>query len=296
MENIKNRTIGHILALVTILIWGITFISTKILLNDFKPVEILIIRFVMGFLALWAIYPKKLGKIPAKDNILFMFAGLSGICLYYLLENISLVYTMASNCGVIMSFAPFFAAILSKIFIKSKENLGRNFFLGFLIAIIGIVLICFNGAKLKLNPLGDILALSAALVWGFYSIISKKISTLNYPLIPAVRRTFLYGILFMIPAAFLFNFNPDFSLFLKPVYLLNILFLGLGASALCFVFWNRALGVLGVVKTSVYIYLVPVITVLTSVLILKEPLTFHIVFGTLLTISGLFVSRLKKRG
>ena len=203
---------------------------------------------------------------------------------------------MASNCGVIMSFAPFFAAILSKIFIKSKENLGRNFFLGFLIAIIGIVLICFNGAKLKLNPLGDILALSAGLVWGFYSIISKKISTLNYPLIPAVRRTFLYGILFMIPAAFLFNFNPDFSLFLKPVYLLNILFLGLGASALCFVFWNRALGVLGVVKTSVYIYLVPVITVLTSVLILKEPLTFHIVFGTLLTISGLFVSRLKKRG
>ena len=78
MENIKNRTIGHILALVTILIWGITFISTKILLNDFKPVEILIIRFVMGFLALWAIYPKKLGKIPAKDNILFMFAGYQG--------------------------------------------------------------------------------------------------------------------------------------------------------------------------------------------------------------------------
>lgn len=284
---------GHFAALFTILIWGLTFISTKILLVDFKPVEILIIRFVLGFAALWFICPKRLGKLPLKTEMLFILAGFFGICLYYLLENISLIYTMASNCGVIMSFAPFITAILSKIFIKSKEKSGINFFLGFIVAITGIVLICFNGAKFKLNPLGDILALGAAFVWGGYSIVSKKISTLNYPLIPVVRRTFLYGIMFMMPAAFIFKFNPDFSLLKNPVYIFNILFLGLGASAACFVSWNYAFSALGIVKTSVYIYLIPVITVLASVLILKEPFTFFTLTGTVLTISGLFISKYK---
>lgn len=290
-----KRYKGHFAAFFTILIWGLTFISTKILLVGFKPVEILIIRFVIGFFALRLVCAEHMGRLSFKREILFALAGFFGICLYYLLENISLIYTMASNCGVIMSFAPFITAILSKIFIKSKEKLGINFFLGFIVAITGIALICFNGAKFKLNPLGDILALGAAFVWGGYSIVSKKISTLNYPLIPAVRRTFLYGILFMIPAAFIFKFNPDFSLLKNPVYLFNVLFLGLGASAACFVSWNYAFNTLGIVKTSVYIYLVPVITVFASVLILKEPFTFFTLTGTILTILGLFISKYNKK-
>ena len=59
--------------------------------------------------------------------------------------------------------------------------------------------------------------------------------------------------------------------FADMTYLLNILYLGLGASALCFVTWNLAVKTLGAVKTSVYIYMVPIITVVTSALILNEP-------------------------
>lgn len=288
MKN-KNTT-GHLSALITITIWGTTFISTKVLLTDFQPVEILFFRFIMGLLALLVVYPHRLKKVTGKQELTFAAAGLCGICLYYLLENIALTYTMASNVGVIISVAPFFTAILTHLFIKGEEKLRVNFFLGFAVAMVGIFLISFNGSKLELNPMGDLLALLAAWVWAGYSVLTKKISSYGYNTILTTRRVFIYGILFMIPALFLFDFELEFTRFSNPVYLLNIVYLGLGASALCFVTWNFAVKVLGAVKTSIYIYMVPVITIVTSVLILKEPLTILSVIGTLLAIIGLFIS------
>lgn len=286
----SKKSIGHFAAFLTIIIWGTTFISTKILLADFQPVEILFFRFVMGFLVLLIIYPRRLKEVNLKQEITFAAAGLCGICLYYLLENIALTYTMASNVGVIISIAPFFTAILAHLFMKSEEKLRINFFIGFTVAMAGIILISFNGSKLALNPMGDLLAIIAAFVWACYSILTRKISSFGYPVILATRRTFFYGILFMIPALFFFDFQIGLSRFANMTYLLNILYLGLGASALCFVTWNFAVKILGAVKTSIYIYMVPVITTITSVLILKEPVTWISAIGTLLAVVGLFLS------
>lgn len=107
----------------------------------------------------------------------------------------------------------------------------------------------------------------------------------------------MYGNLFMIPFLFAFEFSPDFHKFVKPENALNLIYLGVGASALCFVTWNYAVRILGAVKTSAYIYMVPVITVVTSVLVLKEKITWMSVLGTALTVTGLFLSegKFKKR-
>ena len=90
--NDKN-TLGHLSALLTIVIWGTTFISTKVLLVDFRPVEILFLRFVMGLIALWIACPHRLRGTSLKQEAVFATAGLCGVCLYYLLENIALTYT-----------------------------------------------------------------------------------------------------------------------------------------------------------------------------------------------------------
>lgn len=290
MEN--KHTAGHLSALLTIIIWGTTFISTKILLVDFQPVEILFFRFIMGLIALLIVYPHRLKGTTLRQELTFVAAGLCGICLYYLLENIALTYTLASNVGVIISVAPFFTAILSHLVMK-EEKLRMNFFIGFVVAMVGIFLISFNGSKLELNPMGDLLALLAALIWACYSVLTKKISSYGYHTILTTRRVFGYGILFMIPALFLFDFQLELTRFTNPVYLLNIIYLGLGASALCFVTWNFAVKVLGAVKTSIYIYMVPVITVVTSVLILHEKITVMAGIGTVLTLAGLFLSEAK---
>jgi drug/metabolite transporter (DMT)-like permease len=289
----KNKSIGHLAALITILIWGTTFISTKILLVDFQPIEILFYRFVLGFIVLLVAYPHNLKGTTIKQELTFAVAGLCGVCLYYLLENIALTYTLASNVGVIISVAPFFTAILTHLFVKNEERLGVNFFIGFVVAIVGICLISFNGSKLQLNPLGDLLAVLAALVWAVYSILTREIGSFGFNTIQTTRRVFAYGILFMIPALFLFDFHIGLERFANYVYLFNIIFLGLGASALCFVTWNFAVKILGAVKTSIYIYMVPVITVVTSAIVLKEQITGIALVGTLLTLLGLFVSESK---
>ncbi len=285
-----NALTGHLTALVTVLIWGTTFISTKILLRSFSPVEILFLRFFTGFLALWLVCPKRLIITQKKQELYFAAAGLCGVTLYFLLENIALTYTFASNVGVIVSIGPFFIALLAHFFLDG-EKLRLQFFAGFAVALTGIFLISFNGSTvLELNPIGDLLAVLAAVTWAFYSVLTKKISRFGYSTIQTTRRAFFYGLVFMLPALFILGFSPDTAQLPVPVNLFNLLFLGLGASALCFVTWGAAVKMLGAVKTGVYIYAVPVITVVTSALVLHEKITGLAVLGTALTISGLFIS------
>lgn len=286
----QNRLKGHGAACITIVIWGTTFISTKVLLRSFTPIEILFIRFMMGYLALWAVSPKKLKLKEKREEWYFAAAGLCGIALYYLLENIALTYTLASNVGVIISIAPFFTAVFTWLFLRG-ERPGKQFLMGFVIAISGIALISFSSeAKLSLNPMGDILAVVAAVVWAAYSAITKKISTFGYPVIQVTRRTFFYGLLFMVPVIGIGDFQVSLTQITDIKNLCNLLFLGFGASALCFVTWNFGVKILGPVKTSVYIYLVPVITALTSALILGERIPGLSVMGIVLTLLGLFLS------
>lgn len=281
---------GHIAAFITIFIWGTTFIATKILLIDFKPIEILFFRFLIGFVALILVYPKRLKGTTKKQELIFALAGLCGITLYYLLENIALTYSMASNIGVIISIAPFFTAILTHFILKEK-TLNKSFIIGFVLAMSGICLISFNSnAAFHLNPAGDFLAVLAALVWAIYSLLTTKISEYGYNTIQVTRRTFMYGIIFMLFTLKSFGFELGLERFTNMTYLMNIIFLGLGASALCFVTWNFAVKILGPMKTSIYIYVVPVVTVVTSMIVLNEQITLMSALGTVLTLTGLFLS------
>ena len=176
--------------------------------------------------------------------------------------------------------------------VLKEKSLKSNFIIGFIAAIMGIALISFNGtSNFKLNPIGDVLALLAALVWAIYSVLTKKISEYGYNTIQVTRRIFIYGITFMLIALVPFDFELNLNHFTNPLYLGNIIFLGLGASALCFVTWNVAVKILGAVKTSIYIYIVPVVTVVTSVIILNEQITLMSFIGTILTLIGLFLSQ-----
>lgn len=278
---------GHALALVTIAIWGTTFVSTKVLLVEFQPIEILFYRFLIALLALAALRPRRFKLGSWRREALCAAAGLSGVTLYYLFENIALVYTTASNVGVIVSVAPFFTALLA-FFVTRDERLRPGFFVGFAVAMAGIVLISSQG--LSGGGWGDLLAVAAAAVWAVYSTITRKIGSWGYDNIQMTKRTFAWGLLFMVPVLFGSGFQFGFARFADPVTVANMAFLGFGASALCFVTWNLAVRILGAVKTSAYIYLVPVITVAASVIVLHEPLTAPIACGVVLTCAGLLIS------
>lgn len=290
----SSSAAGHLAAIFTILVWGTTFISTKVLLNSLSPIEILFIRFVIGYLALWCVCPRVLHVKDRRQDWCFAAAGLCGVTLYYLFENIALTYTLTSHVSVMVSMAPFFTAMVSCLVLRERHP-GIRFYLGFLVAMCGICLISFQGSSdLKLSLTGDLLAMGAAIIWALYSILTKMIGNFGYSVIQSTRRTFFFGILFMLPVIAVMGFSVQPAELFRTEYLLNLIFLGFGASALCFVTWNVAVRRLGSVKTSVYIYAVPVITTVTSALILKERITPAAVCGIGLTLGGLFLSEKRK--
>lgn len=281
---------GHLAALFCAVVWGTTFISTKVLLREFEPVDILFYRFVLGYLMLWLACPKRFKPEKVSHELYFLLAGASGVTVYYLLENMALTYSLTSNVSIIVSVAPFFTAVMAHLFLKD-EKMKKSFFIGFLVAICGVALVTFNGRTvLKLNPLGDMLAVGAAVVWASYSIVIRKMGKYKYPVIFTTRRIFFYGLLLMIPLLKPMGFVWNAAAVTQPLYLFNFLFLGICACALCFAVWTFAVDTLGAVVSSNYIYAVPVITVVTSAIVLKEPITTMGMAGMALTIVGLVIS------
>ena len=281
---------GHLLAIFTAICWGTTFISTKILLVDFSPLEILVTRFVIGLTVLYMIRPHVLKLRHEEHRLYLVVAALSGITLYYLMENIALTYTYASNVGIITATAPFFAAILARFTLKNS-HLSGPFFIGFIVSMIGVVLISTEGGGLNFNPKGDMLAFGAAVLSAVYIVVLKKICTFGYDLIVITREIFLYGIILMIPPIIFMGFDIDLIYLIEPVNLANMLYLGIGASALCFLTWNFSTKFLGIVKATAYIYVIPVITVITAYFILGEPITWMKTIGMVLAIAGLAISQ-----
>lgn len=284
-------TKGHLAAVFTVFVWGNTFISTKLLLEDFSAVEILFLRFLLGYIALFCCSPRMITGTTKREEFTFALSGLSGVTLYFLCENYALSYTYASNVGVIISVAPFFTALIAKYW-KKEECLRPSFFLGFALAVAGIVLISFNGVNtLKLDPLGDGLAVMAALVWGYYANLTRELSTYKISVVESTRSIFFYGLISMIPAIYFTDFRFGLERLYDGANLFNMLFLGLIASALCYGTWTYSVNILGAVKTSIYIYLSPVITVICSIIVLKEQITFLSICGITLAIIGLLVSQ-----
>lgn len=285
--------IGHLAALFTIFIWGITFISTKILLANLTAEEILFIRFLLGYLALWCLCPRILSLQPVRTEATFCLAGFFGVTLYFLLENIALNYTSASNVSVIVTTAPFFTVLVDWGCFGGMRP-GVCFFGGFLLATTGIILLSWPEAGFVAAPLGDFLALMAAFSWAFYSCFTARLSRLSLGSLLTTRRVFFWGLLLMGPVFLVTGWGATAATLLTLQSLGNLLFLGVGASAICFAIWTFALVRLGTGRASFYIYLVPVVTVLCAHLILHERITSLMLAGMALVIMGVAISGLKK--
>ena len=286
----NKKTLGHMAALLCAIIWGTTFISTKVVLSTFTPIEILVVRFVLGYLLLWALRPKKLSFQGIKWEANAFFAGVFGIALYYLAENYALEYTSAGNVSLIVSTAPFFIAITFHLLKESDERFSIFFFLGFILAILGIALMNYSDGAFTFDLVGSLLALLGAILWGIYSVFIKRAGRENIDIIALTRRTFFYGIVFLLPISLALGFDVSINDFKDVKVLSNVIYLGLGASAICFAVWNYAIKSLGALVSGVYIYLVPAITVVFSYFFLNENLNIYMIAGTCLVIIGLVIS------
>lgn len=280
----------HFLAILTVIIWGTTFVSTKILIGDgLTPVEILLYRFLLAYIGIWFFCPRRLFAKSWKDELLFLGAGLCGGSLYFISENTALGITLASNVSLIICTAPILTALLSRLFNKG-ERLKKHLIYGSLMALLGVGLVVFNGSFiLQINPLGDMLTLLAALMWAFYGLILRRLGN-RYPTLFVTRKVFFYGVVTLIPVLIASPIHPQLTVLSQPAVIGNLLFLGIFASLICYIMWNTAVKELGVVRTTNYIYVVPLVTLLTSAIVIDETITVVALIGSAFILSGVYVA------
>jgi drug/metabolite transporter (DMT)-like permease len=284
----QGKLTGYLLALFTITVWGSTFICSKVLLTVYTPVQIMLTRFLLAYGALWLLRPKWV-KLPLRQELIFLILGLTGCSVYFYTENTALTYTLASNVSIIVAAAPIFTAVLAHL--VGEERFKPNTLLGFLVAFAGVILVVCNGTfVLKLNPRGDLLALAAAACWAVYSVLLRKHSADLDPIF-LTRRTLFWGIVTALPMALAEGVPYPVESLLQPVIAGNFLFLGLIGSGLCYVFWNRAIQILGVVTTNNFIYLNPFVTIVTARLFLSEPISPLALLGAVLITAGVVAAQ-----
>jgi len=282
-----KKIIGHMMAFFVSLVWGVTFVSTKVLLEYYPPIDIMILRFFLAYIILILLYPQFHKPTSLKDEFNYFLSGVTGVTLYFVFENTALKLSTASNVGLILAAVPLVVAIMTSIF--SDEHLHRNMILGFLIAISGVSLVLFNGRViLHLNPIGDLYALICCFFWGVYSLTIKNMD-INKSNIYNTRKIFSYGLITsLLYRIFQGPFSAS-SLLNKDVYL-NLIFLAIFASALCFIFYNEAIKRIGSITTSNYLYLMPLFTIIASSFFLKERINILMIIGCILIIIGTYVS------
>lgn len=286
----KNRILlFHLLTALVVVIWGTTFVSTKVLLqNGLGPIEIMFYRFLLAYLGILLISHKRWWADNWKDEGMLMLSGLTGGTFYFIAENTALGITQASNVALLVCTTPIFTALMSNWFFK--EPLRKNMLLGSLIALVGVGMVVFSGSVLlQINPLGDFLSIVAALMWAIYCLILKPLGK-RYSTAFITRKVFLYSVLSLL-VYFLFDplqIKPD--ILFNPIVALNLLFLGIMASMLCFIAWNAAVKVLGPSKTANYIYVQPFSTLVLSSIILSEVITVLSMIGALCIIGGIYLA------
>jgi drug/metabolite transporter (DMT)-like permease len=294
MKTGKKNLVPYIaMAIFSAVVWGTTFVSTKILLrHGLTPVSIFFYRFLLAYLAIGLFSPKRLWADSKKDEFFFFCMGLIGGSLYFITENTALEITLASNVSLIMCTLPLITAFLSHFYVKG-ERLKKPLVYGSLIAMTGVAMVVFNGNFiLKIKPLGDILALTAALLWGLYTIILKRLDN-RYPVLFLTRKIFFYGLVSSLPFFLFYPLVVEKEVFAQPAVFGNLLFLGLIASMLCYILWNTAIKRLGAVRTSNYLYFVPVVTLITSSVFINETITPIAILGAAFIVGGVYFAEKK---
>lgn len=282
--------LGHLGALICVTMWGVSFVSTKVLLNlGMQPVEIYIYRFTLAYFLIILLNRSKWRSNSWRDEGLLLMCGLLAGSIYFLAENFALRYTLVSNVSLLTSTSPLLTAFLIGAIYKS-ERPGPGMLLGSGVAFLGVGCVIFNSSFcLEINPLGDLLALAGAFSWALYSLILKQLNV-NYDVWFITRKTFFYGVITSLP--FLLVEPPHFTLrefFATPSAIINIAFLGIGASLIAYVLWAVTVKRVGAVKANNYIYLQPIITLVVSVIALGEHVSVIGYIGCALILVGLWL-------
>lgn len=283
----------HISAFITVAVWSLTYISTKIVLETLTPLEISLYRFIIGYLFLLIIKPPRTFKVNLKEDLNIIISGFFGVFLYYVVENSATKLTQASHVAIIISTIPLITSIFAH-YINKDERFKLSTIFTFIISFTGVTLVILDGESISSGlPIGNLLALLGAIIFALYNIFIRRIDSKIDP-ITRGRKINFYGLFFIIILYLITGEKSTITELLNFRYGFNILFLGIVASGLCVLMWGYSIKGLGAVTSSRYIYLAPVITGVASFFMLGEGFTLFKTVGMILVLTGMILPEIYK--
>jgi len=275
------------------LAWSFSFILVKVGLKEITPITFASLRFLLATAFLLCLKPFfgnvfKSKGVRKSDLPKFLILGLSGVTGYHLFFFLGINYTTAISASVLGNTAPIFIAILSAIFLKERMNWMK--ITGILIAFIGTICIItkLEPVLFSSHVVGDILIVASILSWAIYTIVGKPMLQRYEPMMVTFY-SMLVGTPFLVIAALAKEdvriiANLSIGLWIIVVYLAIV------CSAIGYFLWYEGLKRMEPSKAGVFIFTIPIYTIILSILFLGETLTYPIVLGTILVMLGVYLT------
>jgi len=290
MSNTKLFTYGE--ALFAVIVWGASFIATKLALKEISPITIVWLRFLMGvvILGLAVVLRQQFSLPDKKEWAYFALLGFLGITFHQGLQSNGLRTSEAGTTAWIVSTTPVFMALLGWLILK--EGLGWAKTFGILIAFIGVLVVISKGnigsvSIGRFGAPGDILILVSAVNWAVFSALSRR-GLKSYPASLMMFYVMSFGWLFtsllFIPTNGLAEIGN-----LTSNGWMGVAFLGIFCSGLAYIAWYDALKALTTAQTGVFLYLEPLVTVVVAFFVLGEAITPALLVGGAVILFGVWL-------
>lgn len=285
----------HVAAFAMILVWGISFLNTRVLLDSgLTPTEIFVARFTIAYVSLLVVSGFKVRFTGWRDELLFVVCGVAGGSAYFIAENTALELTLISDVAVLVSTAPLTTALMGAIFYRD-ERISWLSCLGMIIAFVGSAMLALkDGLVWGDSIMGDLLALLAAFVWAFYSMALKRLNR-TYPTLFITRKLFFYGILSALPLLAMEESQINWQAVSRPEVWGNLLYLGLICSMAAYFIWGITVKRIGAVRASNYFYLSPIISMIAAAIWFGERTNAVAYIGCVLILAGVIMAEKFKR-
>jgi len=290
-----NKTPYGLIALLFLssLTWAGSFIVVRLSYQEIDPIMLGFLRFLIAtpLMILVTVFFHKPVFLPKKEFPTVLILSLTGVTLLYIFQFQGVALTTASVSSVLISTNVLLIAVFSNIFLHERFTLKKIF--GILLCFSGVIVVVFshaNNQAVSFNSaflLGCVFILISAFCWMIYSIIGKKILTRYHPL-TITSNVFLVGTLLYLP--FVFTSIPSVISKLSIDGWIAILYLGVFCSVFAYVAWYYALSKLEAAQSAVFLYFIPVFTILFSLFIGEKP-TGVFLIGTIFILYGVYITQ-----
>lgn len=288
----KTKLIPYLEALFAVVVWGASFIATKIAVGQISPISVVWLRFAMGIPILFAavVIRKQFAFPKGSEWLYFTLLGFLGISFHQWLQSNGLQTAQATTTAWIVATSPAFIAILGWLALKEKLNLLQSS--GILLAMIGVLVVVSKGdfsnlAVGKFGTIGDFLILISSVNWAVFSILSRR-GLKNHP---STRLTFWVMTIgwLIISAVFFAGKNYTEITLLDSRGWWALIFLGIFTTGLAYIAWFDALGQLSAAQTGAFLFIEPPASTVVAAIVLNEAVTWASIFGGAVILFGIWL-------